>query len=389
MPLIPRKYLVNRLTNSLSRYPVTLLLGPRQCGKTTLARQISTEQVGTYFDLEDPATPLQPQLAGLVLRELRGLVVIDEFQRQPELFPLLRVLADRKPSEAHFLVLGSASLDLVRGVSESLAGRVSYVLMDGFDFREAGFAAMDRLWLRGGFPSSFLAESDPLSFEWRANFAQSFIERDLPQLGIRIPSPTLRRFWTMLAHYHGNVWNAADFAKSLGTKEDTSRRYLDVVCGAFMARQLQPWFVNIRKRLVKAPKVYIRDSGLLHTLLGIHDKPQLLSHPKLGFSWEGFALEQILRLTGAEQDAYFFKTHGGAELDLLLLRNGNRFGFEFKFEDAPRSNKSMHVVFEDLGLEKLWVVYPGDQRYPLKDGMEVIPLAHCPALLEEYGLVRS
>ena len=388
-PLLSRERLTSAVSSALGRYPATLLLGPRQCGKTTLARQIWKAQGGTYFDLEDPDTPLKPQVAKLVLEDLRGLVVIDEVQRQPDLLPLLRVLADRSPLVARFLLLGSASLDLVRGVSESLAGRLAHVDMGGFDLGEVGSDHADRLWIRGGLPHAFLAESDAFSFEWRENFVRSLLERDIPQLGIRIPAPTLRRFWTMVAHYHGQVWNAAEFARSLGAKEDTARRYLDILSGTFLVRQLPPWFENVGKRLVKSPKVYVSDSGLLHTLLGLRDRLEVQSHTKLGLSWEGFAIEQVITLAGAERKAYFYATHGGAELDLLIVRGGRRYGFEFKYADSPASTKSMHVVSRDLKLEKLWIVYPGHNRYPLADGMEVVPLPRIDEVLEENLRTRT
>ena len=308
------------------------------------------------------------------MADLKGLVVIDEFQRQPGLFALLRVLADRRPIPARFLILGSASPDLARGVSETLAGRVAYVEMDGLSLREVGPEQANRLWLRGGFPESYLARTEARSRSWRGNFVQSFLERDIAQLGIRVPAHTLRRFWTMLAHYHGQIWNAAELARALGTKEDTARHYLDILCGAFVVRQLSPWFENVGKRLVKAPKVYLRDSGLLHTLLGIGDRMQLLSHPKLGASWEGFALEQVIRLCWADRDAYYYRTHAGAELDLLLVRNGKRFGFEFKHEDAPTATKSMHITTDDLALKRLWIIYPGEHRYVVSDRIEAVPL---------------
>jgi predicted AAA+ superfamily ATPase len=363
-----------RLRGALRSFPVTLLLGPRQCGKTTLARLVAKTTRSTYFDLEDPATPLQPASARLTLAGLKGLVVIDEFQRQPTLFELLRVLADRRPRPARFLLLGSASPDLVRGVSESLAGRVAYVEMGGFSLNEVGAARFSRLWLRGGFPDSFLAPSEATSRSRRAHFVRSFLERDIPQLGFRVPAQTLRRFWTMLAHYHGQIWNAAELARALGTKEDTARRYLDILCGAFVARQLSPWFQNVGKRLVKAPKVYLRDSGILHTLLDIEDRMHLLSHPKLGASWEGFALEQVIRIAAADRDAYYYRTHAGAELDLLLVRRGRRYGFEFKHEDAPKITKSVRIAMGDLALKRLWVVHPGEHRYPLGDRVEAVPL---------------
>ena len=324
----------------------------------------------------------------MVLHDLEGLVIIDEFQRQPNLFPLLRVLADRNPLPSRFLILGSASPDLVRGISESLAGRVTYVEMGGFKLDEVNPEYQDLLWIRGGFPRAYLADDDRSSYDWRINFIQTFLERDIPQLGIRIPAHALRRFWTMVAHYHGQVWNAADFARSLGTKEDTARKYLDVLSGAFLVRQLPPWFENVGKRLVKAPKVFVRDSGILHTLLALPDLAHIQSHPKLGFSWEGFALEQVIGLTGAEREVYFYKTHGGAELDCLLIRNGKRYGFEFKYEDAPGPTKSIHIVFHDLKLEKLWVIHPGNRSYPIGERTEVVPLRNLNSLLETHQLLH-
>ena len=374
MALLPRQQLEQRLRTALSEYPVTLLLGPRQCGKTTLAQHISRQDGGVYFDLEDPQTPLHPDIAPLTLRDLRGLVVIDEFQRQPHLFALLRVLADRRPLPARFLILGSASPDLVRGVSESLAGRVASVDMAGFSLYEVGANNVRDLWIRGGFPPAFLAGDEQRSYQWRLNFIRSFLERDIPQLGLRIPSMALRRFWTMLAHVHGYNWNAAALARSMQVKEDTSRRYLDILTGAFMIRQLPAWFENTGKRVVKAPKVYFRDSGVLHTLLGLQTLADVQSHPKLGLSWEGFALEEVLRLAQAERDAYFYKTHGGAELDLLLIRQGKRYGFECKYEAAPRATRSMHAVMQDLRLDYLWVVYPGERSYLLSERIRVLPL---------------
>ena len=381
-----RPRLTERVHRALRQYPVTLILGPRQCGKTTLARAIHQAKGGAYFDLEDPACPLLSGAAKLVLQDLHGLIVVDEFQRQPSLFQLLRVLADRRPLPARFLVLGSASPAVVKGVSESLAGRVAYVDMGGFTLDEAGVHNLNSLWIRGGFPDAFLATDDRDSFGWRSNFIRSLLESDIPQLGIGIPAHTLRRFWTMVAHYHGQVWNAADFARSLGAKEDTARRYLDILTGAFMVRQLPPWFENVGKRLVKSPRVYLRDSGLLHTLLGLKDQLQVQSHPKLGSSWEGFAIEQIVRLASAERDAFFYRTYAGAELDLLLVRNGKRYGFEFKYADAPRTTKSMRVVYGDLCLERLWVVYPGDQVYPLGDGIDAVPLQKAQMVLDEHDI---
>lgn len=386
--MIKRDAVEADVRRALRRFPVILITGPRQCGKTTLARRLERAEGGTYFDLEDPEVPLRPETAMLVLKDLRGLVVLDEFQRQPKLFEVLRVLADRRPLPARFLVLGSASPDLVRGVSETLAGRAAYLEMGGFDLREIGATPLNRLWVRGGFPDSFLAPGDASSLEWRKHFVRSLLERDIPQLGIRVPAATLRRFWIMLAHYHGQIWNSADFARSLGSQESTARRYLDILTGSFLVRQLPPWFANIGKRVVRSPKVYLRDTGLLHALLGLGDLRAVRSHPTMGFSWEGFALEQVVRLTRAENDAHFFATHAGAELDLLLQRRGRRFGFEFKYADSPRTTKSIRVVMADLRLDRLWVVYPGSRRYPLDAKITALPLADLAEVVEEELLER-
>ncbi len=284
------------------------------------------------------------------LEELSGLVIIDEIQRRPDVFELLRVLVDRSHNPARFLILGSASPGLVKGVSESLAGRIGFIDLSGFDLREVGPEQRSRLWIRGGFPKSFLADDDISSMTWREDFIRTFLERDIPQLGITIPAETLRRFWTMISHYHGQVWNASHFARSLGTSEKTARRYLDILAGAFMVRILPPWFENIRKRQVKAPKIYIRDSGIMHALLQINTMADLQGHPKLGSSWEGFCLEQVIGGKGTRDD-YFWATHAGAELDLLVTVAGKRYGFEFKYSDAPGSSRSMHIAIEDLELE--------------------------------------
>ena len=374
---LERKKRLQSIQSALSRYPVVLLLGPRQCGKTTLAHDIYQVRGGAYFDLEDPECPLQPGIAKQVLKHLEGLVVIDEFQRQPELLPLLRVLADRPGNPACFLVLGSASFDLIRGISETLAGRAAFIELGGFNLTETAGDQSPALWLRGGFPRSYLSESDAASIDWRQHFIQSFLERDIPLLGIRIPSHALRRFWIMLAHHHGQVWNSADLARAMGTKEDTARRYLDVLTGSFMVRQLSPWFENVGKRLVKAPKIYLRDSGILHALLGLKNVNQVHSHPKLGYSWEGYAMEQVISLAEAERDVFYYRTHGGAELDLMLMRGGKRYGFEFKYSDAPGTTKSMHIVGKDLKLDRLWVVYPGESRYQMTDRIEALPLQDC------------
>jgi predicted AAA+ superfamily ATPase len=375
MPLIARSELLSHVERSLKRNPVTALLGPRQCGKSTLARQIAASRPSTFLDLENPDDFRRLENPMRELERLRGLIVLDEIQRRAELLPALRVLADRRPAPARFLLLGSASPDLVRQSSETLAGRVEFVDMGGFDLREVGAERWRKLWLRGGFPKSFLAPTDAQSMLWREQFVRTFLERDLAQLGISIPAHTLRNFWTMLAHYHGQVWNGAEIGRSLGTSHVTARRHLDLLCGAFMMRQLQPWFGNVGKRIVKSPKVYFRDTGLVHSLLRLPDAHSLAGHPKLGASWEGFALEQVLRMTG-DRDAYFWATQGGAELDLLISGRGwRRYGFEFKYGDAPRMTKSMHVALADLGLERLFVVHPGPHAYPLHDRAEAVPLA--------------
>jgi hypothetical protein len=360
---------------AVRRSPVTLLLGPRQCGKTTLAREIVRGTRGsTWFDLEDPETPLRPGVAKQVLAPLRGLVVIDECQRQPDLFPLLRVLVDREPLPARFLLLGSASPELVRGASETLAGRVAHCEMAGFDVTEIPPAQHPILWLRGGFPRSFLARSEADSFAWRADFISTFLERDLPSLGIRIPAATMRRFWTMLAHYHGGIWNAAELARSLDAGQNAVRHYVDVLTSALVVRQLPPWAENLGKRLVKAPKVYVRDSGLMHHFRGIRNRLSLLAHPSLGASWEGFVIDQVIRRLDAERDAYHYRTHGGAELDLLIVRGARRFGFEAKHGDTPAITKSMHVALADLRLEHLFIVHPGERSLPLDSRISSLAL---------------
>ncbi len=360
---------------ALRESPVCALLGPRQCGKTTLARAIAEKRPGsTFFDLETASARRALAEPEMALSSLRGFVVIDEIQRLPGLFETLRPLADRRGTPARFLVLGSASPDLVRGVSETLAGRVGFVDLGGFDLTEAGAARWRPLWLRGGFPRSFLAKDDAASLRWRRNFVRSCLERDIPGLGIGIPPETLRRFWMMLAHYHGQTWNGAELSRSLGVGEVTVRRYLDVLTGTFLVRQLQPWFENLSKRQVRAPKVYVRDTGLLHALLGIGTDMDLLGHPKMGASWEGFALEQVLSLSPGVE-AYFWGTQAGAELDLLVMHGGKRYGVEFKYADAPAMTKSLRVALEDLGLEKAWIVHPGEAAYRVHERVEVIPLA--------------
>ncbi len=372
--MIARPALEATIRSALRESPVVALLGPRQCGKTTLARKVVGSERERFFDLEDAVDVARLQSPQRTLGALRGLVVIDEIQRMPPLFEVLRVLADRRPIRARFLVLGSASPDLVRGVSESLAGRVRYIEMTGFDVTESGTERWRRLWSRGGFPRSFLARSERESIAWRNAFITSYLERDVPNLGITIPGVTLRRFWTMVAHYHGQVWNAAEFARSLGTSEPTARRYLDILTGSYVVRQLVPWFENIGKRQMKSPKIYVRDSGLLHALLGVPSPDALFSHPKHGASFEGFAVEQVTRLLGAT-DVYFWGTHSGAELDLFAVHKGRRLGFEIKSSDAPTSTASMRSAIDTLRLDHLRVIYPGDRSYDIDDRIRVVSLS--------------
>jgi len=372
--MVARPQLLIAIRQALRRSRVVALIGPRQSGKTTAARQIVPQRSPNYFDLEDPQSLARLSEPMTALAPLHGVVVIDEVQRRPDLFPVLRVLADRRPLAARFLVLGSASPGLLRQSSESLAGRLETITLTGFSLEELGQRAMPRHWRRGGFPMSYLARSEVDSVLWRRQFLQTYLERDLPQLGISIPSTTMFRFWTMLAHYHGNVWNAAEPARSLGVSEPTIRRYLDLLTGVFIVRQLPPWHENLGKRQVKAPKMYFRDSGVLHELLGIRTERDLLSHPKSGASWEGYAIEETLKLVDPDE-SYFWRTHTGAELDLLLFKNGRRYGVEVKRQDAPRMTPSMRIALSDLNLQHLTVLYPGSREYALSDRVTVVPLA--------------
>jgi len=371
--MIERIRLSRSIETALKRSPVVALLGPRQSGKTTLARAVAAAHKTAYFDLESPAdlrALAQPMTA---LEGLSGLVVLDEVQRQPELMPILRVLADRRPLPSRFLILGSASPDLVKGSSETLAGRVEFVDIGGFTLDEAGVPHLDKLWVRGGLPRSFLARTDADSTAWRESFVRTFLERDLPALGIGIPAATLQRFWMMIAHAHGQTWNASDIGRSLGLSDKTVRHYLDILTGTYMVRQLQPWFENIGKRQVKAPKVYLRDSGLLHVLLGLNTRADILAHPRCGASWEGFAIEQMLAKFG-ERHAYFWSTHSGAELDLLLIRGAERWGFELKLSDAPTMTRSLQTAMTDLKLTRAWLIYPGKRRYVVGPKVIALPL---------------
>ena len=387
--VIPRTRALSAVARAFRVHPAVALVGPRQSGKTTLARALAAGRRSETFDLEHPrdlrrlAAPIEA-LAGL-----SGLVVLDEIQRRPDLLELLRVLIDRPRSTARFLVLGSASPALVTGVSESLAGRIGFVDLEGLLLDEVGAARRDRLWLRGGLPRAFLASSEAASLAWRDDYIRAVLERDIPQLGVGVPAEALRRFWTMVAHYHGQVWNAAEFARAIGSSENTARRYLDILAGAFVVRVLRPWHENLKKRQVKSPKVYLRDSGLLHELLAIRSQKDLLSHPKCGASWEGYALEETLKIVEPEA-AYFWATHQGAELDLLLFHRGERYGIEVKRQDAPQLTASMRVALRDLRLKHLTVLYPGARPYTLAERVTVVPLtALAEGTPEALGLGRS
>jgi predicted AAA+ superfamily ATPase len=375
--IIERFRHLHQLADLLTRYPIVAILGARQVGKTTLARQLVArmDTPTTVFDLENPIDLARLDDPMLALQDRSGLVVLDEIQRRPALFPVLRVLADRPQPPARFLVLGSASPMLLQQSSESLAGRIHYHELGGFALDEVGQDATERLWRRGGFPPAFLATSDAASAEWRRDFVRTFLERDLPQLGVRVPAITLRRFWTMLAHYHAQVWNGAELARAFGVSAPTVRHYLDTLTAALVLRQLPPWFENLGKRQVKAPKVYIADSGLLHTLLNVQTQADLEGHPKVGASWEGFALGEVITRLGAQpEECFFWATHAGAELDLLVVRGNRRWGFEFKRTVAPRLTRSMHSALADLRLERLEVVHAGDQTFPLADTVRALAL---------------
>ncbi len=357
-----------KVEKALGRSPVTALLGPRQCGKTTLADLIASTRPSHYFDLESPRDQLRLQNPEMALSRLDGLVIIDEIQTMPELFPVLRVLADNRMGKVTFLILGSASPTLIKKSSESLAGRIEYIDLHGFDLSETGWSGWRTSWTRGGFPRSFLAPSEDDSEAWREGLLRTFLERDLPQLGLTLPAPAMRRFWTMLAHLHGQIWNASEIGRSMGLSDKTVRRYLDILTQTYMVRQLPSWFENIGKRQVKAPKIYIRDSGLLHSLLGVPGENELQGHPKVGASWEGFALEQVIRNLSVA-DSYFWSTYSGAELDLLFSRKGKRYGFEFKYTESPTITRSMWIAMRDLSLEHLWVICPGAEMVPVNDQM--------------------
>lgn len=384
MQYIHRPRALGAIERAFDAHPAVALVGPRQAGKTTLAREFGRQFAGyQYFDLERPLDVRRLSRPESTLSPLEGLVVIDEIQRKPELFELLRYLIDRPDSAARFLLLGSASPSLVRGVSETLAGRIGIVDLGGFTLHEVRAEQWQSLWIQGGFPRSFLAATPQASASWRDSFIRTFLERDIPQLGLSIPAERLRRFWSMIAHFHGQVWNGAEFARALGTSEPTARSYLDILSGAYMVRVLPAWFENLKKRQLKAPKIYVRDSGLLHSILEIDTIDQLQGHPKIGASFEGFVIEQILALLGRHaRTAHFWGTHGGAELDAIVTVGGLRHGFEIKLADAPGTTRSMRAALSDLRLEHLWVVYPGSESYDLDATITVTPAAMLPSLID-------
>lgn len=373
-----RKSLLHSIEEQWSAARIVALLGPRQAGKTTLARQYARQSSWyfdprlQYFDLEDPAHLARLDNPMLALGNLEGLVVIDEIQHRPGLFPILRVLADRENNRARFLILGSASRDLLRQGAETLAGRIGFVEVTPFHGHETGWETQDRLWLRGGFPLSYLADTDHASWLWREAYIKTFLERDIPSFGIQIPAATLRRFWMMLAHVHGQVFNASEIGKSMGVAHTTAARYLDVLSGTFMVRRLMPWHENIKKRQVKSPKFFFRDTGILHRLLGLPDMAALAHHPRMGASWEGFALEQVISMSGVDpEDVYFWGVHGQGELDLLIHHRGKRYGFEIKYSDHPRVTSAHRLALDALDLERLTIVCPGLSNHPLDEKIQV------------------
>ncbi len=372
--MVKRQEYLDAIRDRLRHNPVVMLLGPRQVGKSTLARQLLPPDDPNYLDLELPEPLSLMRESFTNLRDRRGLVVIDEAQRVPELFPVLRSLADRQRKPARFLLLGSASPELSRQANESLAGRVAFIDVSGLSTAEVGVKKQDALWLRGGFPRSYLARNDAESMKWRSDFIRTFVERDLGVLGFGYPAPAMARFWTLLSHYHGQIWNAAEAGAAMGVTAKTVNRYLDALEQTFMVRRVLPWYENTGKRIVKSPKIYFRDSGLFHALQRIHTARDLQHHPKYGASWEGFVMEEIASMLKL-QDFYFYNVHSGTELDMFFLRKGKRIGVEIKRQDAPGMTKSMHVALADLGLDKLYVVYPGSRRYQLEKRVECIPFA--------------
>jgi len=365
------------IKDRIKESPIVAILGPRQCGKTTLSNQfaktVNTKSVH-FFDLEDYRDLSRLDNPILALEQLSGYIIIDEIQKKPEIFPVIRVLSDKNPKN-RYIILGSASRDLIAQSSETLAGRISYLEMSGFSLEHIALKDIKKLWLRGGFPRSFLSKNELSSFSWRQDFIRTFLERDIPNLGLNIPVKALRRFWIMLSHYHGQIFNASEIGKSLSISDNTARKYLDILSGTFLIRQLQPWYYNTKKRLVKRPKIYFRDSGILHALLSLETSMDIARHPKMGASWEGFALEQIVTyLNLTEEEVFFWAVHTGAELDLLFQKHGKLWGIETKYSDAPKITKSMISAIKELSLAHLWIIYPGKVSYPLSKNISVVPL---------------
>jgi len=377
---------LNKIRDAFKVTPIVAILGPRQCGKTTLAKQYASTinpPLENYFDLEDPDDLLRLENSKLTLSKLNGLITIDEIQRLPEIFPLLRVLVDDKKLNQKYLILGSASRELVNKSSETLAGRISYIELTPFDLNEVD--NLDNLWLRGGFPRSYLAEDDIISYSWRKEYIRTYLEQDLQMLGIKVSPESLRRFWMMLVHYHGNIFNASEISRSLNISNTTAKNYLDILTGTFMIRELKPWFENISKRQIKSSKIYFRDLGIMHTLMGVKNKSDLLVNPKLGASWEGFALEQIIKMMEVDaHDCYFWGSQSNAELDLLIMKDGKKIGFEFKYTDLPRMTKSMHIVLDDLQLEQLVVIYPGNKCYQPLENKNKVNVCGLEVYLKEF-----
>lgn len=366
---------MEKIRELFESFPVVGIIGARQVGKTTLARQVVDQCAREYhfFDLENPEDMARLADPMLALKDLHGLIVIDEIQRMPELFPILRVLADRATQAAQFLILGSASPDLLRKGSESLAGRIFYYELTGFSVDEVGLEHWQTLWLRGAFPRSYLARTLNASVDWRKGFIRTFLERDIPQLGIKISSTTLRQFWSMLAHYHGQVWNASEIGRSFGMAHTTIKNYLDILTSALVIRQLHPWYENISKRQVKSSKVYFSDSGLLHSFLGIETSRDLGGHPKIGASWEGFVIEQLIRQLDIEfSDCYFWATHSGAELDLMVVRGATRLGFEIKRTCTPRMSASMQSALDSLKLDNLTIIHAGEHSFQVAEQVRAL-----------------
>jgi uncharacterized protein len=374
--IIERRHYIEKIEFLFKVNPIVAILGPRQCGKTTLARLYAnshSNQKIYWLDLESPDDLARLTSPMLALQELEGLIVIDEIQKRPDLFPALRVLIDQHKGKQRYLILGSASRDLIKQSSETLAGRISYMELNPFSYPEVN--DLNRLWIRGGFPNSYLASINDMSWEWRKSYISTFLERDIPNLGIQVPSQTLRRFWMMLAHYHGNIFNASEIGQSLGVAHTTARHYLDILTGTFMIRELSPWLENIHKRQIKSPKIYFRDSGIYHSLINIIDKDALYINPKLGASWEGFAIEEVIRHHNGETgEIYFWGVHNQGELDLLIIKKGKRLGFEVKYTDRPVVTKSMMMALKILQLDILVLIYPGNNDYPLADNIRAIGL---------------